>query len=294
MESHDEERIMHTSLTAGNTSNPDHNVRDLKTALRRIELNSAFFYTVPGPKMLWQFGELGYEVPINQNGRTGPKPIRWQYLDEPERRRLYDVTASLINLRNQYEVFHTAEFTLRVGGAGAQALPKSIQLNHPDMNVNVVGNFDVNPFEVIPYFQHTGTWYEYFSGAEIQVDDTQAPLLLSPSEYRLYTDVKLPPPPMGYIQTCTICQTIEEPNKLFLSPNPSAGETQIAFLLPEAANGKIEVFDYSGRLIHRLFDGPLPEGQSQFTFPLELPNGVYFVVLYAGNQTITEKLVISR
>ena len=41
-------------------SSADYNIRDLPTALDRMKLAGAFFFTLPGPKMLWQFGELGY------------------------------------------------------------------------------------------------------------------------------------------------------------------------------------------------------------------------------------------
>ena len=87
MESHDEERIMYKLLQFGN-ANGGYNTKELATALDRIEAISALYYTLPGPKMLWQFGELGYEFSINtcQNGsvsencRLDLKPIRWDYL----------------------------------------------------------------------------------------------------------------------------------------------------------------------------------------------------------------------
>ncbi len=78
MESHDEERLMYKNLTYGNSSG-NYNIKNLATALERIKLAGAFFFTVPGPKMIWQFGELGYDYSIEYNGRTGPKPIRWGY-----------------------------------------------------------------------------------------------------------------------------------------------------------------------------------------------------------------------
>ena len=53
MESHDEERLMYKNLTAGNTA-PGYNNKELKTGLSRIELVSAFFYLIPGPKMIWR------------------------------------------------------------------------------------------------------------------------------------------------------------------------------------------------------------------------------------------------
>src|SRR5688572_25936802 len=58
MESHDEERIMYKNLQFGNASGT-YNIKDLNTGLRRSELCAAFFTMIPGPKMIWQFGEQG-------------------------------------------------------------------------------------------------------------------------------------------------------------------------------------------------------------------------------------------
>jgi len=60
MESHDEERLMFKNLQYGNGAGA-YSVKDPATALNRIKLAGAFFLTLPGPKMLWQFGELGYD-----------------------------------------------------------------------------------------------------------------------------------------------------------------------------------------------------------------------------------------
>ena len=67
MESHDEERLMFRNLAYGN-SGGSYNIKSLNTALERMELAGAFFFTIPGPKMIWQFGELGYDFSIDENG----------------------------------------------------------------------------------------------------------------------------------------------------------------------------------------------------------------------------------
>ena len=54
-----------------------------------MELDALFFLTVPGPKMIWQFGELGYDVSIDYGGRTSEKPLKWDYFLDPDRHRLY-------------------------------------------------------------------------------------------------------------------------------------------------------------------------------------------------------------
>ncbi len=81
MESHDEERLMVRALNEGLTSD-DYDIKDPKTAMERIKLASAFFYTLPGPKLFWQFGELGYDFSIDFNGRVGNKPIPWGESDD--------------------------------------------------------------------------------------------------------------------------------------------------------------------------------------------------------------------
>jgi hypothetical protein len=40
-----------------------YNIKELNIALKRIKLTATFFMTIPGPKMLWQFQELGYDYP---------------------------------------------------------------------------------------------------------------------------------------------------------------------------------------------------------------------------------------
>ncbi|NNK40631.1 MAG: alpha-amylase, partial [Winogradskyella sp.] len=63
-ESHDEERIMYKNLQFGSSSNPSHDVKDLDVALSRMSAMAAVSVMVPGPKMIWHFGELGMENSI--------------------------------------------------------------------------------------------------------------------------------------------------------------------------------------------------------------------------------------
>ena len=60
---------------------------------------AAFLFSVPGPKMIWQFEELGYEIGIDVNGRTGEKPIHWEYATQTARKALYTAYARFINLK---------------------------------------------------------------------------------------------------------------------------------------------------------------------------------------------------
>jgi len=164
MESHDEERLMFKNLQYGKVTN-DYSVKDLNTALARQETAGLFFFSIPGPKMIWQFGELGYDISIDENGRTGKKPIHWDYLQNANRKHIYDTWSTLIAFKKKYPVFNTTDFTLNVG-----TLTKSILLKDAVMDVVIVGNFDVTQKTINTTFSKTGIWYEYFTGEEKNIN----------------------------------------------------------------------------------------------------------------------------
>lgn len=188
MESHDEERLMYKNLQYGNF-NGDYNVKDLNTALSRIETAAVFFFTIPGPKMVWQFGELGYDISIDENGRVGKKPIHWEYQDDPNRQRLYQVFSSLIKLKKEEAALESTNFVLNTN----ESL-KRIKIDHADMDVRVIGNFDVKEGNISPFFSKTGTWYDYFTGEAITISDVNVSIKLAPGEYHIYTTKQLTTP----------------------------------------------------------------------------------------------------
>ncbi|MGV6832780.1 MAG: alpha-amylase family glycosyl hydrolase, partial [bacterium] len=199
MESHDEERLMYKNLNFGNV-NGNYNVKDLNTALSREELAGMFFFTIPGPKMIWEFGEVGYDFSINTcsdgsvntNCRLDRKPIHWEYFDNVNRKQIYNTWATLIAFKKQQPVFNSTNFTLNVSG-----LVKSITLKDASIDVILVGNFDLTTKTIAPQFTKTGTWYEYFSGQQKTVTDVNEVLTLAPGEYRMYSSVKLLDPRGG-------------------------------------------------------------------------------------------------
>ena len=159
MESHDEERVMYKTLLFGNALG-DYDTKNLSTALKRMELDALFFLTVPGPKMIWQFGELGYDISIDQGGRTGEKPILWDYFSDTKRYKLYRFYKVLNTLRKTQAVFQAGTtFTWSLSNP-----TKRMQLISDDNKALVMGNFGLTEANINPAFPVAGKWYEYFSG----------------------------------------------------------------------------------------------------------------------------------
>lgn len=180
-ESHDEERLTYKNLTYGNASGNYVIKGNLSTSLKRNEMAAAFLFAMPGPKMLWQFGELGYDVNIDFNGRTGDKPIRWEYFDEVNRKTLYNAFAKFIKIKQKNMVFKTSNFTYDFSKA-----IKYIKLTDANNTVVVVGNFDVVPQTANIDFGGTGTWYNAV-GANVTLSTTIYNQTLGPGEYRVFS-----------------------------------------------------------------------------------------------------------
>lgn len=288
MESHDEERLMYKNGLYGNSSG-GYNVRDLNTALARMELAGNFFFTIPGPKMVWQFGERGYDVSIDDPCRVCNKPPRWYYMNDPERQRLYKVWSALIHLKTSQPVFNTTNYTHSLGGS-----VKRHYLNDASMDVAVFGNFDVNPQTFNANFQHGGWWYEYWSGDSMNVSNTAMQFTFTTGEYRLYTTIRLPKPDTSFV--------LEVPEHRFgtqgdlqLWPNPAADQVQIAYDLPVSGTTSVGLYDLHGRLLRSIPHGWQVQGAHRLDFDLhDLPSGNYLIRVQHTDGTLSKPLVVQR
>lgn len=280
MESHDEERSGFQIKTYGN-SNGNYNTRSLATMADRKVLTSAFLYTIPGPKMLYMFEELGYDESINDPCRICEKSILWNYYQNQHRQKIYFYTSSLINMRKKYGVFNTDNFTYALNGGA-----KRINLNGIDTNATVVGNFRVVSGDVYPSFQHTGWWYDYFTGDSIQVTSTNAPMSYAPGEWHIYTDVRLEKAAFMSVDEET---AMVAPVQLY--PNPSEGAIELLTDFDTGVRVDWSVRNVSGQSVtsgHFEAQGL----EVQFLDLTMLPAGVYVFELYADQKHYTERIVL--
>ena len=296
MESHDEERLMAKNLEYGN-SGTVYNIQSLSTALRRIELAGTFFFTIPGPKMIWQFEELGYDFHINYPGvigedthRTAKKPIRWDYFQNPDRKRLYQVFSALINLKKENPVFQTTNYSQSFFGK-----LKRINLYHSSMDAVVIGNFDVASGVVDPNFSQIGTWYEFFSGDTLEVTNPTANLPLNPGEYRLYTT--------GKLNTPELIVDIENPSfssyaiPVIVYPNPSQNLVNIKISPDQSVNLSVSIFDITGREVIRLVHNNKINDTQTFQWNFqnqsghEVDRGIYLVKIQTNQRIHFVKVI---
>jgi 1,4-alpha-glucan branching enzyme len=185
MESHDEQRLLFKCLNYGNSFG-NYNIKNLSTALKRLEQAAVFLLASPGPKMIWQFGEYGYDVSIDDNGRTGEKPLLWTYLQQEDRKRLFDTYAKLTRFKTKNNIFQDGKI---VASAMKEAI-KYFVLEKDGQQVGVLGNFGVESAELTLPQALQGIWVDNFTGNELNWSN-QSKLSLLPGQYQLISKTKL-------------------------------------------------------------------------------------------------------
>lgn len=279
MESHDEERLMYKNLQYGNSSG-DYNIKELSTALKRIELTANFFIPIPGPKMIWQFGELGYDISIDYDCRVCNKPIHWEYFDNNSRKRIYQVYKTLNELKQEYDVFSTSDFLITQDGK-----KKTINLYNDEMNVVIIGNFDVTTIYINTAFPKTGNWFELYSGDTLSVTHTEEMIGLKAGEYRFYTDIKLEQPDIP-----TSIFNIFSSNHISVNVFPNPSSDIFYFEINDVNKNGYELYIYN--IQGQLISAKNSDFENRIEFDAsDLTLGVYFYKLINNNKIYTGKIL---
>jgi len=299
MESHDEERITFKNIKYGNSAG-SYNIKDTATALKRMELNAAFLLTIPGPKMIWQFGELGYDysrcyLATNGEGgdcntKTDPRPIRWDYQNDARRKNVFNVYSELNRLRNHpwfKGVFQSSTIERSLGGAF-----KWIKLTtaNDTADVMVIGNFNVIPQTGTVTFPTAGTWYDYFGNFIHTATGSPQSFTLQPGEFHVYINRNannLTATPVGNVPW----NATNLGAKLF--PNPIQAAYTLELSIPQSGSAVVEMYNSTGQFIRTVYNGFLQKGTRQLPFSRPLSaKGVYFLKIAIKGETKTIPLTL--
>ena len=175
IETHDEERIAYDAVKYAQSWAKPWNV-----LTKRLQAVYAFHFLTPYPKMMWQFGELGYDVSIEENGRTGRKPVRWNYFDDANRRALYDAMSKIISWRTSHQDYYGQDnltvHTWKVADANMGG--KTLVMD----KVIVVANFNNAESTTTISNPNPGEWTNLLTGEKVQVNASHS-FTLGASDY---------------------------------------------------------------------------------------------------------------
>jgi hypothetical protein len=127
-------------------------------------------------------------------------------------------------------------------------------------------------------FQHTGMWYEYFSGDSIEVTDTKMSLGFIAGEYNVWTDKRL--------KTQEVIGNVSELSLgLSVYPNPMKNEVWANL---EATASSFKLYSTSGQ---EIVSGDLENVKSFSIDTKNLNAGVYYLEVTSDKGTVTAKLI---
>ncbi|WP_332020892.1 alpha-amylase family glycosyl hydrolase, partial [Kaistella sp.] len=259
-ESHDEERIMYKNINFG-ASTAGYSTRDLNNALERQKAYGAVFLTVPGPKMIWQFAELGFDksiytcedgVTVNTESdaipgdcKLSPKPTAFGlgYDTDAARKSVYDTWAKILELRLANEVFNTKTFTVESGNL----MPRIYIWNNAAAsalkNVVILANFTLTPQNVVPDFPYTGSWVNLMDNTSVSVSSTTAPITIEPGGFRIFGNASA--------LATDEAGSVKNEVSLTLTQNPvTNGTANLRYT--NAKNGTVSIYDLTGALVKTL------------------------------------------
>ena len=277
---------MYKALQFGNDWD-GYNIQELNTSLSRMSAIGAISLTIPGPKMIWHFSDLGmqnslftcYDGSVNEPDcklDTKPQP-QWvdNWLSNDNRREIYDNWSRIIDLKIKEDVFE-GNYSITSGSLTPIVYVWDDNISSSELkNVVILANFDVVDQSLTPYFPYTGTWFDLMDEdgeTTLNVTSTTDQITLQPGEFKIY----------GNQASTTLSNTVLDDTNLILSPNPS-----VEFITINKNADLIEIYDVTGKMLLSFSDVT----RNQQLDINQLQTGYYIVKVYDNEYVESRNLI---
>ncbi len=184
IEDHDEERVAYKAVAYGQT----YVKSDWKRISKHIQAAYALHFLSPYPKMMWQFGEMGYDITIGSDDgqKVEPKPSHWEYMQIAERKAIYDAVSKCITFRTTHPAMYgfdgkPAIDTWKVGDANMAA--KTLVYSTTAGSVIVMANFTNSPSNATCNVPVQGTWKNLITDAAVELNAATFSTTLAAGDY---------------------------------------------------------------------------------------------------------------
>jgi hypothetical protein len=258
------------------------------------------FFLIPGPKMIWQFGELGYDYSIDFNGRVGNKPIRWDYQQDESRNKVYKAWSEILRLRMADDIFSSGatDVSLNLGPS-----LKTYWLEKDGEYAYIAANLDTETREASLLMPKDTVYYDFWTGNTIQTEiingDPRYPITMEPGSFKIFTTKKFDKPSEGGLVVSVDEFEDNLPSATLLEqnyPNPFNPSTTINYFLKNPSRVEISVFDMNGRKVATLVNAAnTNSGWHQVSFDASnLSTGIYIYRLKADGISVSKKMTLIK
>ena len=279
--SHDKDRIGYEALAYGASGIGGNS----STVLSRIPAIAATSILVPGPKMIFQFEELGStqslytcsdgsvntEVDaISGDCKLSTKPQQqWTtWFPSTGGANAYNIYSKLNELKITNPVF-SGSYAISSNGSNLKprifiwndALP-STQLK----NVVVLANFNTSTTSITPDFPYTGTWVNLMDNTTINVTSTTSPISIEAGGFRVYGNA---------LPALSTNNQFEAENMLTIFPNPAND-----FFSINKNASQVGIYSITGQLVKTF-----KNLNSEYKYSIaDLNQGIYLVKITDENE----------
>ena len=293
--SHDEQRTIYEFVT--------YQSGDYATGVRLEKATGAVLLTAAGTPMLYHGQEFGQDTPktLNRN------PLKWNFLNDPAHRGIYNYYRRLIWLRQNLKVLRSNNY---------QTLHKhynqTFVYQRADANEQVIVavNFHRNKNDVMNIqFPHTGPWYEFITDDSVEVN---AANVLENYEIpyasarifvnkRAWKNLDIPTDPT-FVNAQNMNSIIDHFDLAQNYPNPFNASTMIQYCLSETKPTQtiIKILNILGQEIKTLAAEKQSAGDYRVTWDgldnsgKSVSSGVYLYSIRSGKYLAVKKLVLLK
>jgi 1,4-alpha-glucan branching enzyme len=273
-ESHDEERTAYKAFNeAGQTQG------NLAKIYQRLSALGAVHLLVPGPKMIWHFGDLGWNSSLwtcnsgvvsysspDCKLDTKPQP-QWteSWLTDANRSTIYNNWAKMIDLKKNQNVFENGTFAWNIGNTGHPRLDVYTSTTQTSTlsYVFVLTNFTDSTYNVAGGFPFTGTWTNLMDNSTFSVATTNMNISIEAGGFRVFGN-----------QQVLNNETFDTSELITMSPNPAS-----TYFTLNSDLEKVQIFSITGQLLKSYSK---LSSNDQYSIA-DLNQGVYLVKITDAN-----------
>lgn len=273
-ESHDEERVGYKALNeAGQTQG------NLAKVHTRMAAMGSVLFLVPGPKMIWHFGELGMTNSLwtcnagnvsysNPDCKLDTKPQpQWanNWMNDANRLNVYNTWSRLMNLKTSQNVFENGTYSWNISNTGRPRLDvwtsttSSANLSY----VIVLTNFSDATYNAVGGFPYTGTWANLMDNSTFNVTNVNMAISIEPGGFRVFGNQ-----PALNNSNFDVLQFIE------LAPNPATTSFMV-----NAEIKNVTLFSITGQIVKSFENLSINQSYSIE----DLSKGIYIAKIEAAN-----------